>query len=102
MLKSLNRLFTVYLCEQQMLYDYQIINLIPLKTRTSKISHICFANKMNVYKDKGKSYFWNFEINLEKDYLKKLETVWCVEIYISFDKKKNEFKSKKFLLHVFV
>lgn len=43
-----------------------------------------------------------FKINLEKDYLKKLETVWCVEIYISFDKKKNEFKSKKFLLHVFV
>lgn len=58
---------------------------------------------MNVYKDKGKSYFWNFEINLEKDYLKKLETVWCVEIYISFkNKKKNEFKSKIFLLHVFV
>lgn len=59
MLKSLKRLFTVYLCEQKMLYDYQIINLIPLKTRTSKISHICFANKMNVhvYKDKGKSYF---------------------------------------------
>lgn len=57
MLKSLKRLFTVYLCEQKMLYDYQIINLIPLKTRTSKISHICFANKMNVYNDKGKSYF---------------------------------------------
>lgn len=57
---------------------------------------------MNVYKDKGKSYFWNFEINLEKDYLKKLETVWCVEIYTSFNKKNNEFKSKKFLLHVFV
>lgn len=59
MLKSLKRLFTVYLhvCEQKMLYDYQIINLIPLKTRTLKISHICFANKMNVYKDKGKSYF---------------------------------------------
>lgn len=102
MLKSLKRLFTVYLCEQKMLYDYQIINLIPLKTRTSKVSYICFANKMNVCKDKGKSYFWNFEINLEKDYLKKLETVWCVEIYISFNKKKNEFKSKIFLLHVFV
>lgn len=102
MLKSLKRLFTVYLCEQKMLYDYQIINLIPLKTRTSKISHICFANKMNVCKDKGKSYFWNFEINLEKGYLKKLETVWCVEIDISFNEKKNKFKSKKFLLHVFV
>lgn len=37
-----------------------------------------------------------------KDYLKKLETVWCVEIYISFNKKNNEFLSKKFLLHVFV
>lgn len=43
-----------------------------------------------------------FEINFEKDYLKKLETVWCVEIYTSFNKKNNEFKSKKFLLHVFV
>lgn len=52
MLKSLKRLFTVYLCEQKMLYDYQIINVIPLKTRTSKISHICFANKI-----KGKVTF---------------------------------------------
>lgn len=51
---------------------------------------------------KGKVTFEIFEINLEKDYLKKLETVWCVEIDISFNKKKNEFKSKKFLLHVFV
>lgn len=40
-----------------MLYDYQIINLTPLKTMISKLSHICFANKMNVCKDKGKSYF---------------------------------------------
>lgn len=36
MLKSLKRLFTAYLCEQKMLYDYQIINLIPLKTRTEQ------------------------------------------------------------------
>lgn len=60
MLKSLKRLFTVYLCEQKMLYDYQIINLIPFKTRTSKISHICFANKMNVYKDKGEKLLLKF------------------------------------------
>lgn len=60
MLKSLKRLFTVYLCEQKMLYDYQIINLIPLKTGTSKISHICFANKMNVYKDKGEKLLLKF------------------------------------------
>lgn len=51
---------------------------------------------------KGKVTFEIFLFNLEKDYLKKLERVWCVEIYISFNKKKNEFKSKKFLLHVFV
>lgn len=51
---------------------------------------------------KGKVTFEILKLNLEKDYLKKLETVWCVEIYTSFNKKNNEFKSKKFLLHVFV